>query len=201
MNKQEFLERLRKGLVGLPQNDIEERVNFYSEMIDDRVEDGLSEEEATSKLGAVEDIIAQIIEDVPLTKIVKERLRQKRTLKGWEISLLIIGSPIWGTLLISAIAVIFSLYVSLWAVVVSAWAVFVSLAVCPIAGIVAGLIFIFTSHGASGLATIGVSVVCAGLAVFAFFGCILATKGTAVLAKNLITLIKNCFIKKEANNE
>ena len=46
MNKVEFLEQLRRGLNGLPQEEIEERVTFYSEMIDDRIEEGFSEEEA-----------------------------------------------------------------------------------------------------------------------------------------------------------
>ena len=46
MNKQEFLNQLRSGLNGLPHEEIEERVMFYSEMIDDRVEEGLSEEDA-----------------------------------------------------------------------------------------------------------------------------------------------------------
>ena len=44
MDKQAFLNRLREGLNGLPQDDIAERLNFYSEMIDDRVENGMSEE-------------------------------------------------------------------------------------------------------------------------------------------------------------
>ena len=34
MNKDQFLEELRKKLSGLPQEDIDERVAFYSEMID-----------------------------------------------------------------------------------------------------------------------------------------------------------------------
>ena len=46
MRKQEFLTELRKGLSGLPQDDIEERLSFYSEMIDDQIEEGLAEEEA-----------------------------------------------------------------------------------------------------------------------------------------------------------
>ena len=46
MNKQEFLSLLRRELSGLPQGDIEERVGFYAEMIDDRMEEGLTEEEA-----------------------------------------------------------------------------------------------------------------------------------------------------------
>ena len=53
MNKQEFLSGLRKGLCGLPQDDIEERLSFYGEMIDGRIEEGLSEEEAVSEIGAL----------------------------------------------------------------------------------------------------------------------------------------------------
>lgn len=57
MNKQEFLMRLREGLSGLPENDIEERLIFYSEMIDDRKEEGLSEEEAVREIGNIDEII------------------------------------------------------------------------------------------------------------------------------------------------
>ena len=38
MTKQEFLARLREGLRGLPEADIEERLTFYGEMLDDRME-------------------------------------------------------------------------------------------------------------------------------------------------------------------
>ena len=41
MNKKDFLARLREGLSGLPQDDVAERLTFYAEMIDDKVEDGL----------------------------------------------------------------------------------------------------------------------------------------------------------------
>ena len=52
MNKQEFLSRLRKQLKGL--EDKEERITFYSEMIDDRMEEGLSEEEAVAAVGSLD---------------------------------------------------------------------------------------------------------------------------------------------------
>ena len=46
MNKLEFIAELRDRLSGLPQGEVEERLSFYSEMIDDRMEDGVSEKEA-----------------------------------------------------------------------------------------------------------------------------------------------------------
>ncbi len=42
MTKQEFIAELRKGLSGLPKKELEERLTFYSEMIDDRMEEGLT---------------------------------------------------------------------------------------------------------------------------------------------------------------
>ena len=56
MSKQEFLTQLRKALSGLPQNDIEERIEFYSEMIEDRIDEGLSEGEAIAAVGTVEEL-------------------------------------------------------------------------------------------------------------------------------------------------
>ena len=44
MNKQEFLSRLEQALSGLPAEELQERLAFYRESIEDRVEEGLSEE-------------------------------------------------------------------------------------------------------------------------------------------------------------
>ena len=129
MNKQEFLDGLRKGLSGLPQDDIEERLTFYGEMLDDRIEEGLSEEEAVAAAGSVNEIVRQTVADIPLAKIAKERIKPKRRLKAWEIVLLALGSPIWLSLGVAAAAVIFALYVTVWSVIASFWSVFASLAV------------------------------------------------------------------------
>ena len=197
MNKQEFLFQLRKGLSGLPQEDIEGRLSFYSEMIEDRMEEGLSEEEAVFAAGSVSNIVAQTVADIPLAKIAKERIKTKRHLKAWEIVLLALGSPIWLSLCIAAFAVILSLYVSLWSVVISLWSVFVSLAVSSLGTIIAGVIFVCCGNALSGIAVISIGIVCAGLCIFMFFGCKAATKGILILTKKIAVWIKNCFIKKE----
>jgi uncharacterized membrane protein len=73
MKKEEFLSTLKKKLSSLPKQELEERLNFYSEMIDDRVEEGRTEEEAILDIGSIDDISAQIIAEIPLKKIVKEK--------------------------------------------------------------------------------------------------------------------------------
>ena len=106
MNKQEFLEQLKGRLSGLPAADVDERLDFYSEMIDDSIEEGLSEEEAVSQVGTVNDVARQIIGEIPLSKIVKENVKPKRRLRAWEIVLLVLGSPGWVSLLIAAVSVV-----------------------------------------------------------------------------------------------
>ena len=137
MSKQEFLAQLKVKLSGLPKAEVEEHLAFYSEMIDDRMEEGQTEEDALSDIGSVDDIAKQIIADIPLIKIAKERMTPKRRLKVWEVVLLALGSPIWLSLGVAAIAVLLSLYIALCAVVVSVWAAFVSLVGCGVGGVIA----------------------------------------------------------------
>lgn len=197
MIKQEFLAQLRKELSGLPQDDIEERLTFYGEMIEDRMEEGLSEEEAVSAIGSVDEIVAQIIADTPLVKIAKERIKAKRQLKAWEIVLLALGSPIWIPLGIATVTVIISFYISLWAVIISLWAIFVSMVGCSFGSIVAGIVFAYNGNVLTSAAMIAAGLVCAGLSIFMFYGYKAATKGILILTKKIAVWIKNCFIKKE----
>ena len=197
MSKQEFLAKLRKGLSSLPQNDIEERLTFYSEMIDDRMEEGLTEEEAISEIGTVNEILSQIIEEIPLSKLVKEKVRPKRTLRLWEILLLVLGSPIWLSLLIAAFSIIFAGYVVVWSIIVSLWAIEASLAACSLGGVASAVIFAFQGNGLTGIAMFGASIFCAGLSIFLFFGCKEVTKGILFLTKKMIFGIKSLILGKE----
>lgn len=197
MTKQEFLMELRTGLSGLPQKDIEERLTFYSEMIDDRIEDGLSEEQAVLAVGTVKEIIAQTVAEIPLAKIAKERIKSNRRFKAWEIVLLALGSPIWLSLGIALVAIILSVYVSLWSVIISLWAAFVSLVASSFGGVMAGILFSIKDNLLTGIAVCGASIVCLGFSIFMFYGCKAASKGILILTKKIAILIKNCFIEKE----
>lgn len=196
MSKQEFLVQLRRGLSGLPQEDIEERMSFYGEMLEDRMEDGLSEE-AVSAVGAVDEIVARIVSEIPLTKIARERIKPKRQLKTWEIVLLAIGSPVWLPLLVAALAVALSFYAAIWSLVLSLWAVFGSLAIGMPAGLLAGAIHACSGNTFLGAAQAGVGMLCAGLAIFMFFGCRAATKGLVALTRRAVARMKNCLVKRE----
>ena len=197
MNKQEFIELLRSKLSGLPEESVEDRISFYSEMIDDRIEAGFSEEEAISELGSVDEIVEQIISDIPFKKIARDKIKPQRQLRGWEIALLIIGSPLWIVLLASAFVVIFSFYAVMWSLIVSLWAIFASFVAVGACGIASGVVFAVTGKALSGIVLMGVSIACIGLAIFLFFASKAATKGMAILTKKIAVGIKKLFVKKE----
>jgi len=185
MTKAEFTLALHEKLSSLPMDEIEERLAFYLEIIDDRMEEGLSEEEAVAAVGSVEVIAAQILADIPITRLIKGKIKPQRKRTGWEVLLLILGSPLWLSLGIAAIAVVLSLYISLWAVIISLWAAFGSLIIGAFSGIVAGIVLVFVSTPLAGLALAGGGLICAGSAIFLFYGCKAATKGTLLLPKKL----------------
>ena len=62
MSKTEFIEQLRSALNGLSEEDLKKSVDYYEEMIDDRIEDGIPEEEAVSGLGSIDEIKNKISE-------------------------------------------------------------------------------------------------------------------------------------------
>ena len=194
MDKKGFLEELRQALTGLPQHDIEERLGFYAEMIDDRMEEGMSEEDAVAHLGAVTDIATEIVGQTPLSTLVKEKVKQKRRLRTWEIVLLALGSPIWLVLLISFAAVLFSVYAAGWAVIVSLWAVGAALVGCSIGGVLALIGFCILGNAWAGLGFLGVGLFLDGLAIFWFFGCGKLTLGYAWLMKKTLRGMKLLFV-------
>ena len=197
MNKEEFLSELRRKISGLPHEDIEERIAFYSEMIDDRMEDGLPEEEAVAGIGTVDGIVEQIMSEIPLSKLVREKVKSKRSLKAWEIILLVLGSPVWLPILISVLAIVLSLYVIIWAVAVCIYAACFSMAAGAVGGIAGLFISLFKGDPAVALFSLGAAAVCAGLAILLLYVSVWITKLILKMTKRIILGIKTSFVGKE----
>ena len=199
MRKDEFLQELRDGLTGLPQNELEKRIAFYAEMIDDRMEDGLSEAQAVEAVGTVSEIIMQVVEEYPHPEQIQLRVHTKRKLSASAILLIVLGAPVWLPLLIAAFAVAVALWAVLWSVILSLWAVFAALVGGAAGGVVGGIFFACTGYAYAGTATIGAGLVCGGVALFALLGCKAATIGAALLTKKAVLGIKRiCTRKGEA---
>ncbi len=197
MNKEMFLEELKRKLIGLPQADIDERLAFYSEMIDDRIEDGLTEEEAVAKVGSVDEIVAQIMSEIPLTKLVKEKVKPKRSLRVWEIVLIVLGFPVWFPLLIAFLSIVFAFYVVIWSLAIAVYAVTLGITVSAVACIPGAIICIMARRPIAAVFGLGAGVLLAGLAILLFYACVGITKGMIKLTKGMLMGIKRSFVGKE----
>lgn len=198
MTKLDFLYDLRAALKALPKEDVEHYIDYYSEMIDDRIEDGMNEADAVAEIGSVEEIAAKILGDTPQKEHTEEPPGSKRRLGGLEILLLVLGFPLWFPLLIAAFAVIVSLFASLYSVVISLWAVVASLCGTAAGSLVTGVVSLACGNLPAGLALLGAALFFAGLSVFAVLGGKAVTKSAVWLTAKTVIAVKKIFVRKEA---
>ena len=184
MNKEVFLKQLRNRLARLPREEAERLLEFYGELIDDKVENGETELQAVANLGTMEEIIEEIRSE---NREAFARAEQSGgNLKngfGARLALAICASSVW-----------LPLYISVWAVLVSLYA---SGAACVISGVAYILpsVFIMGQSVPAGFFLIGISLICAGLGILLFMGTHLLTKKFLVFTRFLWLGIRDSFHK------
>ena len=174
MTKQLFLNELSAALHGLPREERYRTLRYYDELIDDRMEDGQSEEEAVSGLGEPEQVAREILgEEEPAPSTSKGR-------KVWLIVLLVLGFPLWGSLLLVAAIVLMCLYICLF---------------LP-APFLIWNVGLLTGGLPAGLFQLGLSVALLGLAVLSALGFYFTGRATVKAAKAIWRGIRRSFSKK-----
>ncbi len=168
MNKQTFLDGLRSALAQLPADEIDKTLSYFGEIIDDRMEEGMSEEEAVASMESIDVLAARIINDAPVMgKAVRKAKKSGISSAVW-IVLAVIGFPVWFPLLMAIFAVIISMFVVLIALIISLMAVVIGLGVGGIVTIIGGLFSgILSGYGV--LFVVGTGFLLAGIAILLCF--------------------------------
>lgn len=192
MTKQEFTQQLSNSLAGLNEEDIRKSIDYYSEMIEDRMEDGMTEEDAVAAVGSIEDIRSQILSEVPMARIVKEKITPKRDFRAGEIVLLVLGAPIWLPLVLTVIILALTLFLVFWVIIMSLYVVDLSLFVSGFASIVNA--FIAGPGFMAVMFFIGAGLFLLGLSVLLFFGFNQVSKGMLSLSRSLGLGIKKAVV-------
>ena len=196
MTRKEFETLLRQRLTGLPAEDRERSVAYFNEMLDEHIETGEAEEEAVAALGDMDAIVADILSETSLPKLIREKMRPRRALRAWEIVLLVLGSPLWLSLLLAGFAVLISVYAVLWSAVLCCWVMAVAFGACALAAIPLSVVF-GLHHPASGALLLGGGIFCAGLALLMIPVSVLASGAVWRLGKAFLRGIKSLFAGKE----
>lgn len=161
MNKQKFLAELERALDRLPRKDRKKTLDFYREMIDDRLEEGLTEEEIFAEIDAPEAIAEQVLSELPA--------KPRKKLSVGVIILLILGFPLWLPLLIAAAAVVLAFLICLFAAELA-------FVLGGVAGVLGGLILLILGKPYAAWAMAGPGLVCLGLAIPLSFLCVWIAK-------------------------
>ena len=198
MTKADFLRLLERALMQLSEEERQKNLEYYSELLDDMMEEGMTEAEATAKLGSPNQIAQSILQEMPLGKLVSTRMKPK---SGWTplaIVLAVVGSPVWVPLLLATVAIVLAVFVSIWALGFAAVAVVIALAVAVVAAP------IFAVRAAVMTLPLGLMLLGAGLVLLGL--CVLGGLMAVELCKLLWQLtvwlahkIKGLFIRKEEN--
>ncbi|MDP4119569.1 MAG: DUF1700 domain-containing protein [Bacillota bacterium] len=194
MSKTEFLEALKSRIAQLPPIEIDKTIAYYSEIIDDRIEDGMTESEAISSLD-LDSIVSQIMLDTPLYTLIKAKAKKSYAWTAGKIAFVIICSPIWVPLLIAVLSVIFALAISVLAVIFSIFAVVFSLGIAGVFAVISSP-FEFASSAGIGLTSLGTGFVLVGLMLLAVYPAVIICNLIAKACKKLFNKIKSLLVQK-----
>lgn len=198
MNKLEFSQALRHALGKLPSYEVEQSLAFYEEMIADRMEEGMAEQDAVAALGPVDAIAAQIIaETPPIPKAIAKANTGSRTL---NIVLLVVFSPIWVPIAFALACMALAVYLSIWAVIVALWVVVAALLLCAPLGIGVCAWLCYTGHPLTGLFELGAGLAAAGVGLFSLLGVLTVSKGLVGLTRLFARWVKGLFVKDRSKD-
>ena len=195
MTKQLFLNELSAALHGLPREERYRTLSYYDELIDDRMEDGQSEEDAVENLGSPEQIAREILgEEEPPVSTGTGR-------KVWMIILLVLGFPFWGSLLLAAAIVLLCVYICLFLPAFVLGVLALGCLASALVGVVGTPVLmldvgLFTGGLPAGLFQLGLSVALLGLAVLSALGFYFTGRATVKAAKAIWRGIRRSFAKK-----
>ena len=202
MSREEYLNELKEKLTENNIPGVDSMIEFYDEAIADRIEDGMSEEDAVAAMEDTDSIVRGAKLEKPLATLVADKVKEKHkeassSGHGTLFTVLaIVGFPIWLPLLIAFGAIIFSLYVSLWAIVISIYAVELSFAVGAVASLLGCVTFVMGNIPfATALALLGSAAILGGLAILLWKPIVAITKWMIDLIKMIFRGIKSLFVK------
>ena len=198
MNKTQFCALLGNKLKPyLLPKEIYKTLNFFEEMIDDRIDEGLSEEEAVSQLGDINIIVDQILDE--------HNIGKKQTKLVWRFIPRELGF-INIVLLFPAWITIFSLVASLFIVILSIiFSIVFSIIAIFIGGILlilkAPFYLIYERNISYFLDTLGFGFVISGVGLIGIYWLIKIYKKSRQNGINIRTIFVKIFKKEVYINE
>ena len=188
MTRNEFITSLSACLQGIPENERQKALDWYSELICDRMEE-MPEADAVSGIGSVDEIADEILSQYRQNTTAvhssdgTEPQSRRSPDKGVFTALVLFSasvlSPIWLPLLIVGLSLAFVAVVLVWCAVVTVGVMLVSAAAVGAVGLVYGFWALFVINPAYGLLVLGAALTAAGLTLALIPLIVVTVKGAA----------------------
>lgn len=182
MNKEVYLKELHRKLKKLPEEEREAALDYYNEYFDEAGEENV--QLVIKKLGSPSQVASQILADFAVKDLDNNDESAKKGISAiWFIILAILASPIALPLLISVIALIFSLVILCGSFIFTFFVLVLALSLSGIVSIIGGL-SVFAQHWPTAVFFIGSGLIASGIGILLFSPLVSVTKSTsAALAK------------------
>lgn len=162
MTKKEYLKALKRSLSRLKRADRNSLLDFYKEIIDDKTENGKTEEEAISELEPAETVAQRTLSEYGFDS--KDTANRK--FSGKTIAILIVSSPLLLALFIAAAAIGLAGIGLIVGILAACVAICLGLTVGGTISFAYGIVSLFTDLG-FGLIAVGVSLIACALGALA----------------------------------
>ena len=200
MTKIEFINTVKTELYGYPEDEIIKSLSFYTESIDDRIEDGMPEDKAVSELGSISEIIRDIKLTMPISVLAKTRIKEskdKSASKTVWIILAIAGFPIWLPLGLAFAAVALAVYITIWGCIAALFACELAFGLSGIVCLGYGFVHMINTSPTGGIIIAGGSIFLLGLFLVLLKPIIYLCKILVRSTGTFIKWIKKLFIGME----
>lgn len=212
MTKREFVYALRCRLNDLPVPETEPYIEYYIEMIDDRIDEGMTEEEAVADVGTPEEIEHRIRiqyandghssrQGEGFFARMRRKLHLDRPLEGWQAVVLVVAIllffPLMGMvigLVFGALGLIVGMFFTAFGVVVACYATTVGLFAGGIGLLVTGIIRLAQHLTGEGLFLLGGGFLLIGLSALALWGVVALTR---LILKGLRKLLERLSSRRQ----
>lgn len=192
MTKSIFIENLRVLLKSINEDERNKFISYYEEIFDDYMENGFTEEEVINKIGSPESIANSILEEQDSLNIKVPSFNSKIL----NIVLLILGFPLWGSLLLAVALIILSIYIIIFCVPFTTGVMSVSFFGAGLFGVIASLFLMFDGL-ALGIVQLGVCISLIGASILLGIITLYVSKKVMSITSKLTLKIVKSFKRKE----
>lgn len=191
MNKAEFLNELSFCLQKMNTTEKNKFIIYYDEMISDYVETGMAEIDAVKKIGIPKKIAEELLESYDNAKIDLPFTQNK----ALNLIVTIVGFPLWGSVLLTVILLVISIYVIFWCVPFATGVGCVGFLATSIIGIF-GTPFVMAKSISIGLIQLGTGIASIGISVLLGISTLYLSKKFVIITKKFNLKLVALFKKK-----